>query len=295
MVDMDIQRFRHILIVAEEGNFARAAARLRMAQPPLSQSIQRSERDLGVALFKRTRKGVYLTAAGEALLPEARAAVAAAERAAELARAAVSRPTVRIGVASPCLWGPVPDLLHLGHKGGIQIEVIEASTNEQLQALPHGRLDLGLLSPPFDAPARLHVIDVSTDPLIAAVPKDLVSGRGAVPLALLADRLILFPKQHGPSLYTKILHYFSVHGLRPTIVQEVSDLMPTLILVAAGLGSTFVPSAISHRLSLRDVMFRPLAEVDSVPTWPFAIAHMPLSADSDAAKLLNLWKRARSL
>ena len=203
---MDIQRFRHIVVVAEEGNFARAAARLGMAQPPLSQSIQRSERDLGVTLFKRTRKGVYLTAAGQALLPEARAAVAAAVRAAELARAAVSRHPVRIGVASPCLWGPLPDLLRFAHKAGIDIEVIEASTNEQLQALAHGRLDLGFLSPPFDAPARLHVIDVSTDPLIAAVPKNLVAGRDAVPLSLLADRLILFPQQHGPSLHSKILH-----------------------------------------------------------------------------------------
>jgi DNA-binding transcriptional LysR family regulator len=291
---MDIQRFRHIVVVAEEANFGRAAARLGMAQPPLSQSIQRSERDLGVALFKRTRKGVYLTAAGQALLPEARAAVAAAERAAELARAATSHHPVRIGIASPCLWGPLPDLLRLAHKGGIQIEVIEASTNEQLQALAHGRLDLGFLSPPFDAPARLHVVDLSTDPLIAAVPKKLVAGRDAVPLSLLADRLILFPRHHGASLHAKILNYFSRHGLRPTIVQEVSDLMPTLVLVAAGLGATFVPSAMGRYLSLRDVMFRPLAEVENLPTWPFAIAHMPLSAGSDAAKLLNLWKPARS-
>ncbi|HEY2533765.1 MAG TPA: LysR family transcriptional regulator [Xanthobacteraceae bacterium] len=292
---MEIHRFRHILILAEEGNFARAAARLGMAQPPLSQSIQRSERDLGVALFKRTRKGVYLTAAGQALLPEARAAVAAAERAAELARAAVLRHAVRIGVASPCLWGPFPELLRLAYKAGIPIEVIEASTNEQLQALPHGRLDLGFLSPPFDAPARLHVIDMSTDPLIAAVPKKLVASHNAVPLSLLAGRLILFPQQQGPSLHAKILNYFSTHGLRPTIVQQVSDLMPTLALVAAGLGSTFVPSAMGRRVSLRDVMFRPVAEVDNVPTWPFAIAHMPLSAGSDVAKLLNLWKQARIL
>jgi DNA-binding transcriptional LysR family regulator len=292
---MDFQRFRHILVVAEEGNFARAAARLGMAQPPLSQSIQRSERDLGVTLFERTRKGVYLTAAGRALLPEARAAVAAAERAAELARAAVSRQTVRIGVASPCLWGPLPDLLRLAHKAGIQIEVVEASTNEQLLALPHGRLDLGFLSPPFDAPARLHVIDVSTDPLIAAVPKNLAAGHDAVPLSLLADRLILFPRQHGPSLHARILHYFSMHGLHPRIVQEVSDLMPTLALVAAGLGSSFVPSAMAGRLSLRDVAFRQLAEAETAPTWPLAIAHMPLSAGCDAVKLLNLWKRARGL
>jgi DNA-binding transcriptional LysR family regulator len=248
-----------------------------------------------VTLFERTRKGVYVTAAGQALLPEARATVAAAERAAELARAAVSRQTVRIGVASPCLWGPLPDLLRLAHKAGIQIEVVEASTNEQLQALTHGRLDLGFLSPPFDAPARLSVIDVSTDPIIAAVPKHLVARRDALPISLLADRLILFPRQHGPSLHAKILHYFSMHGLHPTIVQEVSDLMPTLALVAAGLGSTFVPSAMARSLSLRDVAFRPMVEVDNLPTWPLAIAHMPLSAGGDVAKLLNLWKRVQGL
>jgi DNA-binding transcriptional LysR family regulator len=292
---MDIQRFRHILVLAEEGNFARAAARLGMAQPPLSQSIQRTERDLGVSLFNRTRKGVYLTAAGQALLPEARAAVAAAERAEALARAAVSRHPVRIGVATPCLWGPFPELLRIAHKGRIQIDIIEAPTNEQLQALEHGRLDLGFLSPPFDVPARLNVIDVSTDPLIAAVPKNLAAGPDAVPLSLLADQLILFPQQQGPSLHAKILHYFSMHGLSPTIVQEVSDLMPTLLLVAAGLGSTFVPSALARRLSLREVAFRRLAESDNLPMWPLAIAHMPLSAGGDAAKLLNLWKRARSL
>jgi hypothetical protein len=83
--------------------------------------------------------------------------------------------------------------------------------------------------------------------------------------------------------------------LRTTVVHEVSDLMPTLVLVAARLGSTFVPSAMGRHLSLRDVMFRPLAEVDNLPRWPFAIAHMPLPTGSDAAKLLNLWKRVRSL
>jgi DNA-binding transcriptional LysR family regulator len=291
---MDIQRFRHILAVAEEGNFARAAVRLGMAQPPLSQSIQRTERALGVTLFKRTRKGVYLTAAGQAFVPEARAAVAASERAEALARAAASHRPVRIGVATPCLWGPFPELLRIAHKSQIQIEIIEASTGDQLEAMEHGRLDLGFLSPPFDAPARMHVIDVSTDPLIAAVPKTLAAGYDAIPLALLADRLILFPQRQGPSLHTSIMHYFSIHGLRPTIVQEVSDLMPTLVLVAAGLGSTLVPSALARRLSLREVAFRPLAESDELPAWPLAIAHMPLSAGGDVAKLLNLWKRARS-
>src|ERR1700752_3093350 len=104
---MELQGLRHILLVAEEGHFGRAAQRLGMAQPPLSQSIRRSERELGVALFERTPKGAALTAAGRAFLTEARVAVAAAERATAQARAAVKRYPVRMGVASPALWGPL--------------------------------------------------------------------------------------------------------------------------------------------------------------------------------------------
>src|SRR5258707_15426789 len=103
---MDIQRFRHIAVVAEEGNFARAAARLGMAQPPLSQSIQRSERHLGVTLFERTRKGVYLTAAGGARPPGARAPGAPPRRGAGRARAAGSRPAGGVGRGAAWLRGP---------------------------------------------------------------------------------------------------------------------------------------------------------------------------------------------
>jgi DNA-binding transcriptional LysR family regulator len=292
---MDLQRLRHIVVVAEERHFGRAAARLGMAQPPLSQSIRRSERDLGVILFERSRKGVHLTAAGQALLPEARAAVAAAERAAALARMAASRNPVRIGVASPALWGPLPTLLRIAHQGSIRIELIEASTNDQLAALAHGGIDLGLLSPPFDAPPRLRVIDLSTDPLIAAVPENGTAGHKAVPLSFLADRLILFPERHGPFLHAAILRLFATHGLSPLIVQEARDLMPTLALVAAGLGSTLVPAGLARCLSIRDVAFCPLADVNETPRWPIAVAHMPLTAGGEPAKLLRLWQRAEGI
>ena len=289
---MDLQRLRHIVVLAEEGHFGRAAARLGMAQPPLSQSIQRSERDLGVALFKRTRTGVYLTVAGQALLPEARAAVAAGERAAALARAAVSSNPVRIGVASTALWSPLPALLRVASQGRIPVELVEASTNDQLEALAHGQIDLGLLSPPFDAPPRLRVIDHSTDPLLAAVPDPLAVGTHAVPLSLLADRLILFPQRQGPFLHAAILRFFARHGLSPVIAHEARDMMPTLALVAAGLGSTLVPAGLARHLSVRDVAFRPLAEAEEVPSWPLAVAHMPLTVGSEPAKLLRLWQRA---
>jgi DNA-binding transcriptional LysR family regulator len=289
---MELQRLRHILCVAEEGHFGRAAKSLGMAQPPLSQSIRRSERELGAALFERTPKGVVLTAAGRAFLPEARVAVAAAQRATAQARSAVRRHPVRVGVASPALWGPLPTLLRLAQGASIPVELIEASTNDQLEALANGGLDMGLLSPPFDAPPRLRVIDLSTDRLVAALPERIAGERALVPLALLAERLILFPQRQGPSLHAAILNLFATHGLSPVIVHEARDMMPTLMLVAAGLGSTLVPESLALRLTIHGVVFRPLADVTEVPNWPLAIAHMPLSASSEPGRLLGLWRRA---
>jgi len=92
---MELQRYRHFLAVADAGHFGRAAALLGMRQPPLSQSIARLERGLGTALFERTPRGAKLTRAGEAFLPEARVAVAAAERAAAAVRDCPARPALR--------------------------------------------------------------------------------------------------------------------------------------------------------------------------------------------------------
>jgi DNA-binding transcriptional LysR family regulator len=289
---MELKRLRHILLVAEEGHFGRAAQRLDMAQPPLSQSIRRSERELGVTLFERTPKGAVLTAAGRAFLTEARVAVAAAERATAQARAAVGRQKVRMGVASPALWGPLPSLLRVAQEADVAVELIEASTNDQLDALASGALDVGLLSPPFDAPPRLRVIDLSTDRLVAAMPEWSAGDGALAPLALIAERLILFPQRQGPFLHAAILNFFATNGLSPVIVQEARDLMPTLMLVAAGLGSTLVPESLALRATIRGVTFRPLANVDEAPNWPLAIAHMPLSAGSEPARLLGLWQRA---
>src|SRR5215472_6392192 len=124
---MTIQRFRHFLAVAAEGHFGRAAARLGMKQPPLSQSIRRFERDLGVALLERTPTGARLTRAGEAFLPEAQAAVTAAERAVALAREAASpRSQVRVGVVSVALWEILPSLLRAAQMAEIDIELEQA-------------------------------------------------------------------------------------------------------------------------------------------------------------------------
>jgi DNA-binding transcriptional LysR family regulator len=290
---MNIQRYKHFIAVADEANFARAAAGIGIKQPPLSQSIRRLERDLGIVLLERTGRGVRLTAAGKAFLPEARAAVAAASRAAVLARnAANPRVPVRVGVVSVALWDVLPRLLAAAERTNVAVQLEQKRTNEQLVALAAGDLDVGLLVPPFDAPARLNVIDLANDPVVAALPAKMrPPGRRPIALNALAPRLILFPREDGPTLYDAILAMFSTHGLTPSVIQS-PQMLTTLALVSAGFGSSIVPAAISRSLSPIGVEFRPIDLKELVPTWPIALAHMPIAVQSDCAKLLRAFRKS---
>ena len=292
---MDLQRFRHFLAVADAGHFGRAAALLGMKQPPLSQSIARLERDLGTALFERTPRGARLTKAGEAFLPEARVAVAAAERAAALARAAdADQQPLRVGVVSVALFDILGGVLQAGRRVGIPVRIDHVSTNDQLAALANGSLDLGFVTPPFEAPPRLQVTWVANEPVMAALPAgSMTIDDGPVALAAIHDRLILFPRADGPVLHDAILAMFRMQGLTPRVVQETpANMLATLALVAAGVGVSFVPAAIARNLAAAGVAFRPLALTEGIPTWPVAMAHMPLSASSPVTRLLAVWRRA---
>jgi DNA-binding transcriptional LysR family regulator len=289
---MSLQRFSHFVAVAEEANFGRAAARIGIKQPPLSQSIRRLERDFGVTLFDRGPKGVTLTKAGKAFLPEARAALAAAERGAALARSAANvRTPVRIGVISLALWEALPALLDVARKTNIPVHLEQRTTNEQLAALASGSLDLGFVAPPFEAPARLRIISLANEPLIAAVPSKLVPKHlRAIPLDLIAQQLVLFTRAEGPALYDAILAMFRTRGLTPRVVQESPRMLTTLALVAAGCGASLVPAALARSVSIKGVEFRNIERTHGIPAWPLAIAYMPLSAGSDTAKLLLRWR-----
>ena len=202
---MTIGRFRHFLAVADEASFGRAAARLGMKQPPLSQSVRRLERDLGVTLLERTSKGVTLTRAGDAFLPEARAAVAAAERAAALAReAAGPRRPVRVGFVAVAMWDILPSLLDAAHTADIPVRLYQDTTYNQLNALAEGRLDLGFVAPPFEAPSRLRVENLADEPVMVATPTALVPDEGGpVALAAIAGHLIMYPRSEGTVLYRR--------------------------------------------------------------------------------------------
>jgi DNA-binding transcriptional LysR family regulator len=289
---MNLQRYRHFLAVAETSNFARAAERLGMKQPPLSQSIRRLERDLGVLLLERTTQSVRLTKAGEAFLPDARSAVDASARAEARARAAGSAAApLRVGVVSVALFDTLADLLTAARQARIPLRIVYASTNDQLARLADGRLDLGLVTPPFEAPSRLQVTRIANEPIVAALPSGSTPREGSVSPEALHDRLILFPRADGPALYDAILGMFRAEGLTPTIIEETpASMLATLALVAAGVGASFVPAAIARNVTVEGVAFRPIASATGPPTWPISLAHMPIAARSREARLLARWR-----
>jgi DNA-binding transcriptional LysR family regulator len=289
---MNITRFKHLLAVVDEGGFGRAAARLGIKQPPLSQSIARLERDLGMTLLERVHGGVKLTKAGIAFVPEARAAVAATERAVAATRVAGSRSAlVRVGVVSVALWEALPRLLGSARKARIAVQLVQTSTNEQLHALAHGSLDLGLVAPPFDAPARMRTLLLTNEPVVLAVPAVTKATAVDELLTRVCQRLILFPRADGPTLYDAVLRMFSMLGHQPEVVQESARMLTTLALVGAGIGTAIVPAVVARHVTVKGVVFRSLEGLPAAPTWPLALAHMPLSARSEAARLLSLMKR----
>ncbi|MEU8579344.1 LysR family transcriptional regulator [Streptomyces abikoensis] len=170
---MDLRRLRYFVAVAEELHFGRAAARLHMSQPPLSQRIRELENELDCQLFQRSAQGVRLTEAGSVLLGEARQVLDAAERARERVRETGRRRTIVVGtVAGAGLeFGPRAAAAFRRTHPDAQVRLCEAAISDPTAGLRSGRVDVALTRLPFDT-AGLAVRLLETEPLVAAVPAD---------------------------------------------------------------------------------------------------------------------------
>lgn len=282
-------RVTHFLAVADAGSFSRAAAKLGISQAPLSQSIQRLERELGTALFERTPKGVRLTPSGEAFLPDARVTVAAAARARlAVGASAPSRRPVRVGLILHVLGEPLRMLLEVAREQDIAVRLVEGSTVDNLEQLSDGRLDLAFLVQPFAVPPRLEVGGVWTQPLLAVLPSDAPEAQEPyAPPAFVAERLILFPRSEEPAIYDAALAMFAARGLPVNIVMEPGRMLTTLSLVAAGVGCAVVPPAISNNLAFTGVAFRPFHPSLHAPEWTIATAYFPAPAGAPVTRLIG--------
>lgn len=266
-MSIELRQLRYFVAVAEESHFGRAAARLHMTQPPLSQAIQALEADIGTPLFERTKRSVALTRAGAALLPEAQRLLQQASALPDLARRAASGESglLTLSFVSTADYSVLPPLLREFREAHpqVHIDLREATTDVQLEDLQQGRIDAGLLIPPLTDKARaeLEYMTVLSEPLVLAAPQGTRALRGKTSATLkeVADMpLIIFPRRIAPALHDAILGCFRDAGLTPRIGQEAIQMQTIVGLVSAGMGVALVPQSVSN-LKRPGVEYKPLA------------------------------------
>lgn len=274
---MDLLRHMHYFVaVAEERHFGRAAERLHMAQPPLSQQIRRLEGTLGVRLFERTTRRVDLTPAGVAYLARAREILASVDDAANESRRVAAGVVGRlaIGCVGSVTYSLLPTLSRrlADRLPGVDFAFRgEMLVSEQVEALREGAIDLALLRPPV-ADRRLEVTLLRKERLVAAVPVDhpLASKRQVRVADLEGTPLIVHSADRRATMYDVVLGLCRDAGFRPHIRHEVGETSTLVTLVAAGLGVAVVPQPVSA-LALDGVTYLPLVRPAS--TVELAVAH----------------------
>ncbi|HEX3760982.1 MAG TPA: LysR substrate-binding domain-containing protein [Kofleriaceae bacterium] len=265
---MELRHLRYAVAVADELHFARAAARLHIAQPPLSQQIRALEDELGVRLFERTSRRVRLTDAGAAFVDEARRTLASAERAADVARRAARGETGRlaIGYVSSASYELLPAILRAFRRITPDAALVleEMSSAEQSRALAAGTLDLGFVRRPPPVERHLAATLVLRESIVVAVPRDHALARArAIRLRQLArEAFVIYPVRPRPSWADVALELCRAAGFEPRVVHEALEMVSALSLVAAGIGVALVPAAV-RAVRRPGVVFRPLAPAPS--------------------------------
>jgi DNA-binding transcriptional LysR family regulator len=250
---MELRHLRYFVAVAEELHFTRAAARLGIGQPPLSQQIRDLERELGTPLFRRTPHGAELTSAGLAFLPEARAVLGGAERARALAQRAGRGESghVRIGFPGSAAFNPLVSATIRNFRrayDGVQLELTERNTTGLLDMLAQQTLDVAFMRPGPSAPADLDLLPLADEAMKIVLPASHpLASRGRLPLAALAgDPFVLFPRGVGLSLFDEIVEACRRAGFELERTQEVPQISSVVNLVAAEFGVSVVPASISQ-------------------------------------------------
>ena len=244
---MELRHLRYFIAVAEELHFGRAAARLHIAQPPLSQQIRRLEEELQAPLLRRTSRHVELTAAGRLFLQEAKLTVAQADRAVRIARRATQGEIGQLFVgctpwADFTSWPKVIRGFGKRHPH-VEVELHSLSSAEQIVALEDGRIDVGILRPPVHRPT-LMTEPLLTERLVVAFPQGhRFAAYRRVPWRELADEAyVLLSRRRAPTFDGIVSQACADAGLTLSVRYEVDHPQAVLALVAAGLGVSLAPA-----------------------------------------------------
>ena len=262
-----LRRLDAFVAVADELHFGRAAARLHIAQPALSQQVRQLEADLGLTLLERTTRRVALTADGEAFLPHARQLLVSAQgvlRAAEELSVG-ARGRLRLGFVDSTAYEFVPSFLHRFRAAwpDVDVELHTMSSDEQARALAAGTIDVGVARTVPVRPAVDHDV-LGHDRLLVAVPAShAISGQRSVRLSRLRDDTFVgFSRESSPSLHAEIRALMLGHGVRYDPAIEATEYTTIVGLVAAGEGVALVPGGV-RRLQLPNVTYVDIADRDA--------------------------------
>jgi DNA-binding transcriptional LysR family regulator len=274
---MELRHIRYFLVVAEERHFTRAAAKIGIGQPPLSQQIKDLETEIGALLFRRVAHGAELTTAGEAFLQAVKEMPALAERATRAARRAARGETgsLRIGLTATAVFNAVvPSAIRAFRRAYADVELVleEASTTRLVAGLQEGSLDAAFLRPGGADREMIQLRLLSEEPMIVALPSGHAAAKQRdVDLAALKDdSFVLFPRLIGPALYDTIVSACRRAGFEPVIGQLAPQITSMVNLVAAELGVSIVPASTSQ-LRVKGVAYREIA--GQAPTVRLALAH----------------------
>nr|WP_249158002.1 LysR substrate-binding domain-containing protein [Bradyrhizobium jicamae] len=264
-----MRRLKYMSVLAEELHFGRAAERLGIAQPALTQQIRALERELDVELFHRTKRSVKLTVAGRVTLNEAIRTLQQAEKTALVARQAGRGELghIEIGYVGSAIFTGV--LSKAIARFRVENPVVEFRLNEvgivqQLDDVSSGRLDLGILRLPVKSvPTGVGIMSLHREPIILAIPRGhrLARQKNVALSALKSEPFVAVQIQEGSGFNAQVAQICAAGGLSPQITQRAGQFTALAGLVAGGLGVAFVPDSL-RKLRIDEVVYRPLAKVN---------------------------------
>jgi len=255
---MELRHLRYFLVVAEEGQFTRAASRLAMQQPPLSQQIRLLEEEIGFELFERLPRGVVLTPAGQTFAQDAQMILdglqQAVAKAARVARGEVG--FLSIGLTSSAGFHPLTTEVirrfRLAYPE-VAVDLAELNAAELIERMSRGQLHLAFLRKPVALPEGLSFDHLFDEPMVLVLPTGhrlAVGAPGTRPLvslhALAGEEFILVRRPGAPGMYADILEACRQAGFVPHVAREVPRMVSAINLVAAGLGLTLVPASMQR-------------------------------------------------
>ena len=263
MSGMKLHLLRYFAVLAEELHFGRAAERLAITQPPLSSGIKALEEELGVKLFERTSKHVALTPAGHAYLAEVRVVLDRVARAGETARAVAEglQGRLDIGFTGSMVYRDMPRIVRaFGDRApGIEVNLREMSSSEQIEALLHRQLHAGFVNT-STVPPRLACLPLAADHFVCCLPEGHALARAAaVPLPALAqETFVMFARDVAPANHDNVIALFHRAGIHPHTRHAARQWLTVVSLVALGMGVALVPASLAQA-GVQGVRFVPIA------------------------------------